>query len=150
MLTTTLNIHKDILSKIMYASERLGKTKRDLIVLLLMRIMKNHNLFKHNFSTVKYQPDDDKDKWRCFHIRFREDENEFFSDLRKVSKFSVSFLVAKAVDNYLDKTLQDLEKAVDNYPYFKNYILYHEVVDGIMCWHSYWGMPVEQLKNLRL
>ena len=100
---------------------------------------------------MKYQPDDVKKNWHCFHIRFREDENEFMVDLRKVCKFSVSYLLAKAVDLYLDKLWEeDVEKSVDNYRPFNNYVLHHEVVEGIISLHLYWGYPEKHLKTLRL
>ena len=116
-----------------------------------MKIMKNYRLFVRGFSTVKYQPDDAKKKWHRFHIRFREDENEFFVDLRKVCKFSVSYLLAKAVDLYLDKLWEeDGEKCVDNYRTFNNYVLHHTVIDGIISFQSYWGYPDKHLKTLHL
>ncbi len=100
---------------------------------------------------VKYQPDDVKKNWHCFHIRFREDEYEFFTDLRNVCKYSVSYLLAKAVALYLDEIGDiDGEKSVDNYRLFRNYVLHHEVVEGIISLHSYWGYPEKHLKTLNL
>jgi len=150
MITTTLNIHLDVLSKITQTAERLGKSRREIIVLLLMKMMKDHRLFGRGFSTVKYQLDDDKENWHCFHIRFREDENEFFVDLRKLCKFSVSCLLAKAVERYLGELLKNTEKKVDNYRNFNSYVLHREVVEGIISWRMYWGFPIKHLKTLRL
>ena len=151
MLSTTLNIHVDVFAKITQEAVRLKKSRKFVIILLFMQIMKNYQLFMRGFSTVKYQPDDAKKNWHCFHIRFREDENEFFVDLRKVCKFSVSYLLAKAVDLYLDKLWEeDLEKSVDNYRTFNNYVLHHTVIDGIISLQSYWGYPEKHLKTLHL
>ena len=150
MIITTLNIHLDVLSNISRAAGRLGKSRKDIIVLLLRRIMRDHHLFKHGFSTVKYQLDDDSGNWHCFHIRFREDENEFFVDLRKLCKFSVSCLLAKAVERYLGELQKNTEKKVDNYRNFNNYVLHREVVEGIISWRIYWGFPIKHLKTLRL
>lgn len=151
MATTTLNIHIDVLSKINQHAIRLNKSKKEIIILLLMRIMKNHHLFVKTFSTVKYQRSDIKAKWHCFHIRFKKDENEFFVDLRKLCKYSVSCLVAISVERYLDELIMDIDKKlVDNYIYYKNYVLHFEVIDGIISWSFYWGYPEEHLKTLRL
>ena len=151
MLSTTLNIHVDVLAKITQEAARIKKSRKFVIIQLFMHIMKNYQLFMRGFSTVKYQPDDVKKNWHCFHIRFREDENEFFVDLRKVCKFSVSYLLAKAVDLYLDKLWEeDGERCVDNYRLFSNYVLHHEVVDGINSLHLYWGYPEKHLKTLNL
>ena len=151
MVITTLNIHVDVFSKITQSAALLEKSRKEVVVLLLMRIMKDHRLFVRGFSTVKYQRDDVKKNWHCFHIRLRGDEKEYFEDLRKLSKFSVSCLLAIAVKRYLEKILSDRgKKIVDNYTHFSNYVLHHEVVDGIISFHSYWGYPEEHLKTLRL
>ena len=151
MISTTLNIHIDVLSKITDAAKHLDTSRKAVIVLLLKRMMKNHRFFTQSFSTVKYQQDDDKDNWHCFHIRFRPDENEFFVDLRKVCKFSVSCLLAMAVKQFLSELMRDIKKKlVDNYQDFKNYVLHKEIVEGILSWQIYWGLPMEHLKTLRL
>jgi hypothetical protein len=151
ILRTTLNIHVDILSRIYTAAIKLNKSHREIIILLFMRIMQNHSLLQGKFTTVKYQPDDERNKWHKFHICFKPDENEFFGDLRKFCKFSVSYLLAIAVREYLDELMGDAEKkSVDNYPYFNNYMIYREIVSGIISWRLYWGYPAEEAKTFRL
>ena len=151
MVATTLNIHVDILTKITHAALKLRKSRKEIIILLLKRMMKDQRVLGGGFSTVKYQEDDEKEYWRTFHIRFREDDNEFFVDLRKISKFSVSCLLAIAVKRYLGTLIEDLKNGnVDNYSSFKNYVLRRDVVDGIISWHFYWGYPEKHLKTLRL
>jgi len=151
MITTTLNIHINNLLKISRTADRLNKTRKDIIVLLLMRMMKDHRLFSRSFSTVKYQRNDDSGNWHCFHIRFRPDENEFFVDLRKVCKVSVSCLLAMAVERYLNEIIQVIKNEfVDNYPLFENYVLRQEDIDGIISWRIYWGLPMAHLKTIRL
>ena len=58
---------------------------------------------------------------------------------------SVSFILAFAVENYLDEILELLTKKknnknTDNYLY-KNYVLTKNMVDRVVCWKSYWGLP---------
>jgi hypothetical protein len=151
MARTTLNINVDIFSRISTAATKLGKPRREVIVLLLMRIMQNHSMPHRGFTTVKYQPDDDKDKWHPFQICIRPDENEFFMDLRKFCKYSVSYLVAIAVEKYLDQLVDDAGgTGIHNYVYYRNYVIYREVVDGVISWRLYWGYPSEELKTFRL
>jgi len=150
MLATTLNIHKEIFLKLTQASILLKKSRRAIIIMLLMRIMRDIHKIRRGFTTVKYQPDDLKEKWHCFSIKFKFDENEFWGDMRKVGKYSVSFLLAIAVNKYLDEILGRNKKKIYNYVHFNNYLLYREVIDGIICWKSYWGFPSEQIKALRL
>ena len=151
MIATTLNIHVDVLTKINQIAAELRKSRKEIIILLFKRMMMDQRVLSRGFSTVRYQEDDEKENWHTFHIRFREDDNEFFVDLRKISKFSVSCLLAIAVKRYLGILIEDLKnRIVDNYSSFKNYVLYREVVDGIISWHFYWGFPEKHLKTLRL
>ena len=150
MLSTTINIKKEIFIKITKTAIFLKKSRCEIITLLLMRVMRDHQKIMNEFVTVKYQPDADKKKWHCFHIRFKHDEYEFFIDLRKVCKCSVSLLVAIAVDRYIDELIKNFQKGVDNNTLFSNYIFRRIIVEGIYCWHFYWGYPTEHIKTLRL
>lgn len=148
MVATTLNLNIIILGKITKASSQLGKSRRYIIITLLKRIMHDHQSVMRGFVTVKYQAEDDRKNWHCFHIRFKEDEYEFFLDLRKLCKYSVSFLVAIAVDQYLDKLLADRGNNVDNYINFTNYVLHQETKKGIFYTCLIWGYNEEHLKTI--
>ena len=151
MVTTTLNVRADILSIVSGIALRLELSRRDVIVLLLMKIMRDHRRFRRGFGTVQYQPDNIMENWRCVHIRLREDENEYFVDLRKICKRSVSLLLAIAVDKYITELLTDEGFKINDHVRFCNYVLYGEIVDGdIISWRLYWGFPVDELKTLRL
>ena len=119
-----------------------------------MRLMRDldHAKGDFDFTTVKYQSDDMPENWHCFHVRFKPDEYEFFIDLGKVCKCSVSLLVALAVDRYTDELIKEkaVKKDVDNYILFKHYLLNKVIVDGIICWQMYWGIPINHLKTQRI
>ena len=68
-----------------------------------------------------------------------------FLDLGKVCKMSMPRLIAFSIANYLDEVIGSLIKRPDNNRY-KNYTLIGRVVDGILCWTYYWGVP----KNLEV
>ena len=150
MLSTTINMHRDILIKIKEAAIRLDKSQRDIIVLLLMRIMRDHCKIMNEFTAVKYQPNDIREKWHCFHIKFKHDEYEYFIDLRKVCKCSVSLCIAIAVERYIDELTQKIKIGVDNYTRFSNYVLRHKVIEGVYCWYLYWGFPEKYLKRINI
>ena len=150
MIYTTLNIHKGVFEKISAAAEKLNKSKREIIVLLLMKLMGDYNSFRFRFSAVAYQPDADEDSWHCFHINFREHEYEYFTDLRKLTKFSVSFLLRIAVYRYLDKLTESFDEPTDNYLMFKDYTVLHKDIDGFLVWTFIWGAPAYYLNTLDL
>lgn len=150
MTNTTINIRLDILEKITDAAEKLNTSRRAIIVKLLLRSMNDIHKFHRGFTTVKYQPDEEKEKWHCFSIRFKPDEIEFWCDLRKIGKYSISYLVAIAVEKYLDEIIKKFVKVAYNYARHSNYVLYREVVEGVICWQCYWGLPMERLKTLNI
>jgi hypothetical protein len=131
--------HK-IFFKLSLASSRLGKTRREIVVMLLMKIMRDIEGFQGGFALVRYQERDPIKRWHCFSISFGKDENEFFTDLRKLTKFSVSYLVAIAVERYLDELFHDGENR-HNYALFTHYAVGQRTEEGIVCWEFYWGDP---------
>jgi hypothetical protein len=142
MLATSINVHIRTLSALSRAAQAMGVSRRDVVVRLLMRIMHDVDMYQSGCRTVRYQPDDEKGKWRCFPLKFKPDENEFFADLRKVCKCSVSLLVAMAVDRYLDELLTKSAGKIEyNYNIFRNYFIKKVIIDGIICWQIYWGTP---------
>ena len=148
MVATTFNVHVDTFEKIISIAGHLEKSQRDIIMMLLMRIMNDHNEWMGGFTAVKYQPDEDPEKWNCFHFRFKPDEYEFCVDLRKLCKCSVSLLIALAAERYYEELLDIRENFVDKYPKFSDYVLHCELIDDVICWHLYWGYPEKHLKNL--
>jgi hypothetical protein len=94
---------------------------------------------------VRYQERDPLRQWHRFSISFRKDENEFFTDLRKLGKLSVSYLVAIAVEQYLDELLRKGTK-IHNYVRFNHYAIGQRNDGGIICWELYWGEPPDPPK----
>ena len=146
MVKTTLNLHVEVLNRIGECADRLNRSRKEIIVMLLKRIMRDMDRYARSFRTVEYQEDAPKDMWRCYHVRFREDENEFFVDLRKFCKRSVSLLVAIALRDYCDELLGNAVTSCN----FCHYVFFHEKVEGIYSWRLYWGFPVHELNRLRL
>jgi hypothetical protein len=140
MLRTTVNMQNSIFFKLGLAASRLGKTRRDIVVTLLMRLMSDIERFQGGFTLVRYQERDPLRQWHCFSISFRKDENEFFTDLRKLGKFSVSYMVAIAVERYLDELMREGDER-HNYAGFTHYAVGLRLEGGIICWELYWGDP---------
>ncbi|TAL35700.1 MAG: hypothetical protein EPN93_09580 [Spirochaetes bacterium] len=146
MLRTSANMRPDILHTLNAAAERLGKPRREVIVKLLMRIMDNIGRFQGGFTLVRYQERNPEKQWRCVGISFKKDEYEFFSDIRRLSKFSVSFLITIATERYLDDLLNEAEEEHNNTAY-THYTIGQRVENGILCWEMYWGDPTPTLKG---
>jgi hypothetical protein len=140
MLRTTINMRHSVFFSLSVAASRLGKTRRDVVVILLMKLMRDIRRFQGDFTLVRYQAPDPHKRWHCFSISFRKDENEFFTDLRKLCKFSVSHLVAIAVELYLDELLRE-EGNMHNYAPYTHYAIGRRDEGDVTCWELYWGDP---------
>ncbi len=139
LIETTLHIHKRILDKLDKEVVRTGRSRTSIIKLLIQRVMKdNQKMIKIN-SRVKYQERDLKENWFRIHITLNEYEYEYYIDLRKLCKMSVSLILAYAVLKYMDELL-DRNKSTDKY-YFTNYLFIKKTYEGAICWQIYWGIP---------
>ena len=147
MIETTINIHTEIMKKISKLSSINNISKSNVIKYLLKKIMHEEtNNFYLNRS-IKYQVTDSKEKWHKFHITLNVDEYEYFLDLRKFHKKSISALVAFALKKYYKRIMK--LKFTDNY-LFKNYVIIKEIINNVITWRLFWGYPDKMEKILSI
>jgi hypothetical protein len=139
VLTTSINMHYKTRYSIIRAAGLLRTSQRDVVVLLLKRAMRDIDSMQGGFTTVKYQEHRPREEWHCFCIQYYPDEYEFFNDLRRLCKRSVSRLLAFAVKKYLVELLGKTENSIINYWDYMGYSVGKSIVMGIICWHFYWG-----------
>ena len=145
LIETTLHIHKSILGMLNKSTEITGKNRTFLIKLLMQRIMNNNQKLLKSYSRIQYQGRDVKENWHRLHVVVNEYEYEYYQDMRKFFKMSISFILAYAVVRYLDEIINELldkNKITDKY-FFRNYIFIKETVNGVICWQIYWGIPLK-------
>ena len=143
-LKTTLNMKKDIYDKIIETARMLGTTRSFLIITALKKIMKNDRIYGDLRNLVLYQKSNGSEHFKRFHICFSVEEYNYFTDMRKFYRMSVSLLAAVAIDKYLNKIIRELlsknKQFSDNYlP--KNYVFIQEDIDNVISWRIYWGYP---------
>ena len=137
-METTLNIHAHILEKISLAARSRGMSRSEMIILLIKKAMDDIPDPARIGRMVRYQRRSMPTEWCTFHVQLRMDDYEFFLDLRKLLKMSVSLIITYAIKKYVKKS-----KAIiytDNNRY-KNYAIIKERVDNIICWRLFWGYP---------
>ena len=149
-ISTTININKDILEEITFSSDITGKSRTEMIILLLKKVMSDNKIKARINCSVKYQTCDEKDKWHRFHVSFKVADYECFLDLKKVFKMSVSCLVAFATKKYLKQLLKEILEGshTDNYPY-QNYVLAKSICNGVIFWQFFWGIPQDLKEHLK-
>ena len=139
-METTMNIRLDILEKIKEAAIAKGISCSRMISILMQKVMGEDIQYVRMGRLVQYQKRCRKEDWRKFHVKLRGDEYEYFHDLKKILKMSVSLILAYAVRRYLLDVIN--EKSTDNYRnFFRNYVVIREIIDNIVCWKHFWGYP---------
>src|SRR4030043_2099750 len=142
IIETTLNIQAMILTKINQAAQLSGTTRTFVIVTLMKKVMNETQNQVLCGARVRYQDRRKPDDWHTFHVQLKPDEYEYILDLRKLMKMSVSYILAYAVEKFIDELI--LKKDTDNYLY-TNYVIVKDIIDDIICWKLIWGYP----KNIR-
>ena len=137
-METTLNIRTDISEKITLAARSRDISRSEMIVILIKKVMDDISNPGRIGKLVQYQDRRDPDEWHTFHLYVREDDYEYFLDLRKLLKMSVSLILAYAVEKFLDKLMK--RNITDNNR-FRNYVIIKDVIDNIICWRFIWGFP---------
>ncbi len=107
MIKTSVYINVDKLLKVVEFSMANGLSYSEVITLLLRKLQLDGDCNIKKFSAVKYQDDDPDKNWVVKTVYFEEICYEFFTDMRKFFKISVSFLLAKAIDLFLTTILSE-------------------------------------------
>jgi hypothetical protein len=145
-MKTTLNVHVDVMNKIIFAAELQGISSSQMIVILLKQALDRVGNPDCLGKLVQYQKRSSPEMWHPFHIKWKPDEYEYFQDMRKLLKMSVSLILAFAVKKFLKKLLK--QNMSDNNLHH-NYILAKEVIDGVVLWKLIWGFPLKLEKFIK-
>ena len=143
IIETTVYIHKNTLVMLNRGAAVTGRARTFIIKLLMQRLMRDNHKMLQSHSRVKYQARADKEEWHRLHMVMNEYEYEYYLDMRKFFKMSVSYIFAFAVRRYLDEVMNELINGniiTDNYR-FRNYIFIKKIIDDVICWQIYWGVP---------
>ncbi|MBN2077548.1 MAG: hypothetical protein JW838_01190 [Spirochaetes bacterium] len=136
-METTLNIHTSTLEKITTAARVKGIPRSVLILILIKKTMNEISEPGKLGTVVRYQSRQRPEEWRIFHLQVKPDEYEYFLDLRKLLKMSVSLILAMAVKKYINE-MEII--STDNYQY-KDYTLVKKAIGSTFSWHIIWGCP---------
>jgi hypothetical protein len=139
LIESTIYVNMRILGMLNRGAAITGRSRTYMIKILMQRVMRDDQKLLKFYSRIKYQERDLKENWHRLHIVLNEYEYEYYLDMRKFFKMSVSFILAYAVIRYLDELLK-MNESTDNYCY-KNYVFIKQLVNGIICWQTYWGIP---------
>jgi hypothetical protein len=143
-IETTINIRISVKQCIILAALRSGISCSDVIISAMKCMIDNIGHTARTGFRVKYQERRDESEWDSLHLVLKPEDYEYFLDMKKFMKMSVSFLITRAIKKHMKEVIYN--KTTDNYR-LTNYIVIYEKVDQIPCWRIYWGMPAH-LKRL--
>lgn len=148
LIETTININGNLLLRVNRVSGEIGLSRRIIISWLLGRLSADRDMSPISWTRIRYQERDEEKNWEESHLYLTPAEYELFLDLKKVYKMSGSHLIAFAIGKYLNKLLLKEIEITDNYR-FTNYGLSRSVVNKVICWTQYWGIPPRLMKKQR-
>lgn len=140
MIETTINIGTQEFAGLVHAIAHAGTSRRGMVSAMLKYLAVKSRKCPAEWGRIKYQERRPGEEWKRLHVRLQRDEYEFFLDLKKVMKMSVSHLIAVAINLYMDEMLGELKCDVDSYRY-RNYAMSKIFIEDVTCWIFYWGIP---------
>ncbi len=146
MIKSSVNINIGKLSLLENFSEANELSVNEVVALLLRKIMKDGNYSARKFRAVKYQEIDPDKNWDTLTVYFEDVDYEFFTDMRKFFKESVSLLLAKAIDLFLDTILSEVEGILRNYAESDWDIRRDDVETGAI-WSIFWIKPAKHIRK---
>ncbi len=146
MIKTSVNINIEKLSLLEKFSEVNDLSVNEVISILLRKILEDGNYVAKKFCTVKYQDVDPDNNWDTVTVYFEDVDYEFFTDMRKFFKESVSLLLSKAIDLFLDTILSEIEEILLNYADSDWDIRRDDVESGVI-WTIFWIKPTKYIRK---
>lgn len=144
-IETTVCMSLANIERLGWASRVTGLSLAHIVRALLERMMLDKRVRTGLWGRVRYQARGADNNMCRLHVAFREDVYEYNLDMRKAYKMSVSLILAIAIERYLDSVVRELSGtggSTDNYR-FNSYVISKDIVDGVICWKSYWGFPTK-------
>jgi hypothetical protein len=148
---TTVHLSIDDAKMLDESAKKLGKTRSQLMMLLMLRIVAHWRELRRKFFSVKYQRACRGGSWKVKHVFLSGKEYELCIDMRKFFKWSVSALLAFAIHMYLDEIRAGgKEKAryeADNY-FLAAYDFTGKLDKNTICWHTIWFLSEQLAQKL--
>ena len=146
MIKSSVNINIGKLSLLENFSEANELSVNKVVALLLRKILEDGKYSARKFRAVKYQDVDPDKNWDTLTVYFEDVDYEFFTDMRKFFKESVSLILSKAIDLFLDTILSEVEEILLNYAN-SDWDIRRDDVETEVIWSVYWIKPGKHTKN---
>ena len=146
-IRTTVNMKVEHFDKIIEESDASNNSLSEIINRLLIQVIKQYDGEVKCFEPVLYQKGGKETAWKRVHVTFKHDIYEKCHSMRLFSKFSVSLILAKAIDQYLNTFIGRTNIFMDNYPAVYGVVSHFRYED--YSFTIYWQMPGKKRKQIR-
>ncbi len=149
MIKTTYVMRREVLLMLKDAEKRTGWTMIDLIIAVMRYAMRFYAKYEREHGRIEYQKRFDEEGMPIAKIRMKvkmlEREYDYFNDMRRFFRRSISHVIAIAVLAYLPELVERIESGeydeeVDSYPY-KSCAIYDKCIEEATVFHIWWGLP---------
>ncbi len=149
MIKTTYMMTHEVLMLLKEARIRTGWSLVDLVIAVMRYAMRHHAKYEREHGRIQYQKRYDDDGMPIPKLRVKvkilEREYDYFNDMRRFYRRSISHVIAIAVLEYLPTLVELIENGeyddeVNNYPY-KSCALYDKCIEEATVFHVWWGLP---------
>ncbi len=145
-MRTTVNLNLYISNLITNAALLRNISDSEMIVILLKKVLVDLQQPIRMWRLVEYQKRRTHKDWKPVHVNYNENEYEYFMDLKKILKKSLSLIITQAAKKYL-KSINDEKKSYNNL--CDVYIVAQEYINSTRCLKFLWGFPPQQEQHLR-
>ncbi len=150
-IDTTYVMCDDVIERLADAEERTKRPQEELLVLSMRLMMKDYEAYEREDGRIEYQKRFDEEtnepiKKHRVKMRLSIREYNYYQDMRRIFRRSISLVMAIAVRNYLAKIVAALlcenpdVVLADTYP-FENYAIMGKCIENIPTWRIWWGVP---------
>ncbi len=150
-ITTTYVMCDDVIALLENAEETTKYPKEKLLMLAMRKMMKDYEAYERTDSRIEYQKrfnEDTGERIKKQRVKMKVSfcDYNYFQDMRRIFRRSISLVMAIAVYTYLaeiiEKILNKEIEAVlaDTYP-FQNYAIMGKCIENIPTWRIWWGVP---------
>ncbi len=138
---TTVNIDIEVYRKLTEAAKQRGISRSRLIAMLLEHLVWSENIPSKARGTVQHQDARPKENWKKLHVVLPNYVHDFFDDVRKLWKMSVSYLVAFAVEKFLTQLDNNMMETFADKYWYGGHTIVHFIQNDLQYMLCCWGIP---------
>ncbi len=141
IVETTVNIDRETFRKLTDAANKRGLSRSRLIAMLLEHLVWTEKIPRRPRGTVQHQDARPKEDWKKLHVVLPNYVHDFFDDVRKLWKMSVSYLVVQVVEKFLEQLDENLIKTFADKYWHGGHTIVHFIQNGLQFMLCCWGIP---------